>query len=178
MSTLRIIYENGNGIAIIVPAPEMFENDSRTRQALEARGISFQNDEEIMQFIIDKDVPANTEYYVVDDSNINSDRTFRNAWVKADNGVSIDCAAARDLALNSVRERRKIEFDKIGVPVKLAPELETAILSDETKAKLQQLREITEPLKELDVADKIDDEQIITTLKQYMSDDIFNNINN
>lgn len=169
-----IVYKYGTGVHIIVPAPEMFDPNSYTRISLNE---DFADDEAILNWIIQKNVPDGiTEYDIVEQSDINQDRTFRNAWVKADNGVAIDCVAARDLTLNSVRERRKIEFDKIGVPVKLAPELETAILSDETKAKLQQLREITEPLKALDVADKIDDEQIIVTLKQYMSDDIFSNI--
>ena len=56
----RIIYKNNEGgVSVIVPSP----NWNGTIEELAA-----------------KDVPANTQYKIVDASEIPSDRTFRNAW--------------------------------------------------------------------------------------------------
>ena len=59
MINKRIIYPTPNGgVAIIIPAD---------------CGLSIEE-------IIAKDVPEGTEYRIVEDSEIPSDRTFRNAW--------------------------------------------------------------------------------------------------
>jgi len=55
----RIVYQNDEGgISIIVPAD---------------CGLTIEE-------IADKDVPQGKEYYIVDVSDIPTDRTFRNAW--------------------------------------------------------------------------------------------------
>jgi hypothetical protein len=55
----RIVYKNDDGtISIIVPAE---------------CGLTIEE-------IADKDVPAGKEHWIVDASEIPSDRTFRNAW--------------------------------------------------------------------------------------------------
>lgn len=60
MSEKRIIYKTDEGgVAIIVPAPGC--------------GLTIEE-------IAKKDVPAGKEYFIVDASEIPSDRTFRNAW--------------------------------------------------------------------------------------------------
>ena len=58
---MKIVFQTETGIAIIHPTPE----------ALETMTI-----EEIAQ----KDVPTGVPYWIVDDSEIPTDRTFRNAW--------------------------------------------------------------------------------------------------
>jgi hypothetical protein len=56
----RIIFENDEGgVSIIVPAP--------------SAGLTIEQ-------IAKKDVPAGKEYWIVNASDIPSDRTFRNAW--------------------------------------------------------------------------------------------------
>jgi hypothetical protein len=56
----RIIYKNDDGtIAIIVPAECGLTNEE----------------------IAAKDVPAGKEYHIVEDSEVPSDRTFRDAWI-------------------------------------------------------------------------------------------------
>lgn len=56
----RIIYKTDEGgVAVIVPAP----NSGLTIEQIAA-----------------KDVPAGKQYFIVDASEIPSDRTFRNAW--------------------------------------------------------------------------------------------------
>jgi hypothetical protein len=57
----RIIYKTDTGINIIVPSPEYMAG--HTIEELAA-----------------KDVPAGLTYYIVDESEIPSDRTFREAW--------------------------------------------------------------------------------------------------
>jgi len=58
----RIVYTQDDGIvAVITPTPEALETMTVEQIAL-------------------KDVPTGKEYHIVEDSNIPSDRTFRNAW--------------------------------------------------------------------------------------------------
>lgn len=60
MENKRIVYENGDGsVAIIVPT---------TKCGLAVDDIAM------------KDVPAGTPYWIVDASEVPSDRTFRAAW--------------------------------------------------------------------------------------------------
>ncbi len=56
----RIIYETEEGgVAVIIPAPEC--------------GLTIEE-------IAAKDVPEGVEYHIVDESEVPSDRTFREAW--------------------------------------------------------------------------------------------------
>mgnify|MGYP001017832877 FL=1 len=58
----RIIYPTDDGgVAVIIPAPEFLE--THTIEELAA-----------------KDVPTGKAYQIVDESDVPSDRTFRNAW--------------------------------------------------------------------------------------------------
>lgn len=60
---MKIIYKNENGgVSIITP----------TEEALESMSI---------QGIADKDVPKGIPYTLVEDGEIPTDRTFRDAWV-------------------------------------------------------------------------------------------------
>jgi hypothetical protein len=60
MSDKRIIYKTDEGgVAVIVPAPDS--------------GLTIEQ-------IAAKDVPAGKQYFIVDASEVPSDRTFRNAW--------------------------------------------------------------------------------------------------
>ena len=54
---MRIIYKTENGVSIIIPTEEI----------------------DIAE-VARKDVPAGVDYWIVEDSDIPSDRTFRNAW--------------------------------------------------------------------------------------------------
>lgn len=59
---MRIIYKHETGIAIITPAPE---------------ALTFMSLEDIAK----KDVPTGVKYWIVEDSEVPEDRTFRNAWL-------------------------------------------------------------------------------------------------
>jgi hypothetical protein len=57
----RIIYQNEGGVSIVIPTPEYLMSHTIEELAI-------------------KDVPAGKSYKIVDESEIPSDRTFRNAW--------------------------------------------------------------------------------------------------
>lgn len=57
----KIIYKRDDGISIIIPTPE---------------ALKYYTIHQIAQ----KDVPAGKPYKIVDDSEIPTDRTFRDAW--------------------------------------------------------------------------------------------------
>ena len=58
---MKIIYQTETGIAIIHPTPEALESMT-------------------IEDIAKKDVPTGVSYWLVEDSEIPEDRTFRNAW--------------------------------------------------------------------------------------------------
>jgi hypothetical protein len=55
---MRIIYQTEEGLAVVVPSGELEDVNEVAR----------------------KDVPAGVDYWIVEDSEVPSDRTFRNAW--------------------------------------------------------------------------------------------------
>jgi hypothetical protein len=55
----RIIYKEGDGVAVICPSP---------------------NWKGTIEELAKKDVPTGKKYKIVDTSSISSDRSFRNAW--------------------------------------------------------------------------------------------------
>ena len=55
----RILYKNGDGVAVIVPSPRWTGT---------------------IEELAKKDVPTGKKYKIVDTSTISSDRSFRNAW--------------------------------------------------------------------------------------------------
>ena len=62
----RIIYPTDDGgVAVIIPAPEFLE--THTIEDLAA-----------------KDVPSGKDYQIINESEVPSDRTFRNAWEYAE----------------------------------------------------------------------------------------------
>jgi len=62
----RIIYPTDDGgVAVIIPAPEFLE--THTIEELAA-----------------KDVPSGKDYQIINESEVPSDRTFRNAWEYAE----------------------------------------------------------------------------------------------
>ena len=61
----RIIYETDDGgVAVIVPAPEYLLTHT-------------------MEELVAKDVPAGANHEIVEDGDVPSDRTFRDAWTWA-----------------------------------------------------------------------------------------------
>jgi len=60
---MRIVYKTEEGgVAVVIPTPEALETMT-------------------IEEIAAKDVPTGAEYHIVEDSEIPSDRTFRDAWI-------------------------------------------------------------------------------------------------
>jgi len=60
---MRIVYKTTEGgVAVVIPTPEALETMTIEEIAI-------------------KDVPEGAEYHIVEDSEVPSDRTFRNAWI-------------------------------------------------------------------------------------------------
>ena len=60
---MRIVYKTEEGgVAVVIPTPEALEIMT-------------------MEEIATKDVPTGAEYHIVEDSEVPSDRTFRDAWI-------------------------------------------------------------------------------------------------
>ena len=80
--------------------------------------IIFQNSEGGVSVIIPtesvelalKDVPEGVAYEIVEEADIPSDRTFRNAWVANGAAVEVDLDKARDIGHDIRRTQRAEEF--------------------------------------------------------------------
>lgn len=83
---MKIIYQTETGVAIIHPTGELPIGE-----------------------VARKDVPAGVPYRIVNDDEVPSDRTFRNAW-KDDNGIKVDMPKAKALTHEARRTARAAEF--------------------------------------------------------------------
>lgn len=92
MSDFRIIYTNAEGgVSVIVPAPGVTEADAA------------------------KAVPAGTQYEIVNQADVPTDRTFRNAWARTGRAIGHDMAKARAIAHDKRRAARTAEFAPLDV---------------------------------------------------------------
>lgn len=84
----RIIYNNeSGGVSVIIPSGEVS-----------------------IEQLVDTVVPDGATYEVVSVDKIPTDRTFRNAWVKAKGKVNIDIPSAKEIAHELRRIKREEEF--------------------------------------------------------------------
>lgn len=126
---MKILVKRADGgVSVIVPTAESTP-ELRLRDALAVAGYVSHRE------IADEDIPATRE--------------FRNAWTDDYPGqfVDVDPAKAVDVALAELRQDRQQKFNELGFPVKLNPAVEEAIVPAETRAQLQELRDITNELK-------------------------------
>ena len=66
---MRIIYDKNGTLAQLIPAPQYLSSLPREWSL-----------EEKMIYIANKDLPTGTKYEIVPESEIPTDREFRNAW--------------------------------------------------------------------------------------------------
>ncbi len=138
-----IVYKKNNNTSILHPMPQMFDPNSRTRESLRQLGIDFTTDDEVLNYIINKDIPANTPYFIIDKDTLPADRYFRDAWAAdIENEVlSIDVSSAIEVQKNVLRNKRKPLLEKLDVDFMKA--LEQGQDTTEISNKKQQLRDIT-----------------------------------
>jgi hypothetical protein len=103
----------------------------------------------------------------IDESDIPNTREFRSAWcdVTSESIIDIDLSKAKNIKLTQMRDNRQKRFEELGFPVRLNPELEVALISQETRDKLQSLRDCTEPLKALG-AEGYNDEAVLQQIRE------------
>lgn len=105
-------------------------------------------------------------------------RKHREAWcdVTDDGKINIDMTKAKDIALTRLRGMRQECFIELGFPIRLDPAVEEAIVPVETRTKLQELRDVTEPLKALDTAGKYDDDALLAQIDELSAEQVLDAI--
>jgi len=114
---MKIIYSTKKGIAIIHPTGELS-----------------------IEEVAAKDVPANVSFRIVDESEIPTDRTFRNAW-KDEGGIKVDMGKAKDITKDRLRNERKPLLEAQDVAFQRA--LESGASTAAIVSEKQRLRDIT-----------------------------------
>jgi hypothetical protein len=112
---MKIIYPTESGVAIITPTGELSIED-----------------------VADKDVPAGVPYRIVNDDEVPSDRTFRNAW-KED--LTVDMPKSVNITKERLRAERTPLLTALDVQYQRAQEdgRDTTIIISEK----QRLRDVT-----------------------------------
>jgi hypothetical protein len=112
---MKIIYQTETGVAIIHPTGELS-----------------------IEEVAAKDVPAGVPYRIVNDDEVPSDRTFRNAW-KED--LTVDMPKAQGITKDRLRQERAPLLTALDVQYQRAQEdgRDTTIIISEK----QRLRDVT-----------------------------------
>lgn len=99
-------------------------------------------------------------------SEIPTNRKYRDAWADISPlaEVDIDLDKVKELKLKELREKRKDKLADLDTKMLIA--LEEGADLKEIKAKKKKLRDLTDPLKALDVKGKINDESIIKKIEE------------
>lgn len=127
------------------------------------------SDQQYRDHIYERSIPQDAiKVREIDPSIIPQDWTFRDAWcdVTDEERIDIDLSKARDIQLEILRQNRTKAFSDLGHPNKLNKELEDQLLSPETRLELERLRDITEPLKSLDLKGKFNDKNLLNEIKR------------
>ena len=108
----RIIYQNeSGGVSVICPTGEI-----------------------PIDQVVAKDVPAGANYQVVDESDIPSDRFFRDAWIVGNGKVEHDLVKCKEIGHKHRRAKRAEEFEPLDdVIAKQIPGADTVAAEDGRK---------------------------------------------
>lgn len=121
---MRILHSNGDGgLAVTIPAPKYMQHLRVTAN----REVT---DAEIMAHIAQKDLPNGRAFEVVEDSDVPSDRTFRNAWEHdtsaAPEKVKTNIVKAKLIAHDMRRAARTEAFKPLDVQATIPAQAEAA----------------------------------------------------
>ena len=95
---MKIIYQTATGVAIIHPTGELSIEECAKQS-----------------------VPAGVPYRIVNDDEVPSDRTFRNAW-SDDNGIKVDMPKAKAITHEARRAARSAEFAPLDIKATIPSE--------------------------------------------------------
>jgi hypothetical protein len=141
-----IIFKNlDKTCGIIYPAPALFNKNSKDRINLRRIGIDFKNDNEVLAWIANKDVPAGLEWRIADNSVLPKDRFFRDAWTDSNptNTIDIDLNKAKEIKINQFRSLREPILRQLDIEYIKANEAKNNIKKNQITQKKQELRDIT-----------------------------------
>jgi hypothetical protein len=141
MAEKRIVYQGEDGIAkVVVPAPKFLASGGT------------------IDDLLIKSVPENCKDSadIVDVDTVESDRTFRNAWVtEKGKSVEIDLAKSKVIAKEKVREARTPKFAELDIAYQRADEDGNADAKAAVVVKKQTARDATADTK-ITNADSVD----------------------
>src|ERR1044072_321289 len=116
----RIVYTNDIGVVcVVIPAPEMFNQNSKTRDLIKA---DLKNEEEVLSYIAKSLVPNEVKYKIIDASEIPS-RDFRDAWVLDNDRIDHDMEKCRNIWKEKIRRLRASILTKLDVEYQKADEI-------------------------------------------------------
>lgn len=141
-----IVYKNNDGsCGIIVANENLFNSDSPDRKILKERGIDFDSDQNILEWLAKKQVPKDKEWRIVDISNIPNDRYFRNAWTDDEptETVDINLSKAKEIKKNILRSLRVPILSKLDIDFMRAQEVGDSQLISQIIQKKNDLRNVT-----------------------------------
>lgn len=143
MDKVIVVANDDGSCSIVVPMQEMFDAESRTRKLLDEKGITFTSDEEVLDWIIKKDVPEGKSYRVITKDALPNDRTFRNAWTDSNPTptVDVDMTKAKEMHKDTLRVLRVPKLQALDVEYMRA--LEAGKSTTAIVKKKQLLRDIT-----------------------------------
>jgi hypothetical protein len=105
---MKIIYQTKTGVAIIHPTGELS-----------------------IEEVAKKDVPAGVPYRIVNDDEVPSDRTFRNAWTDT---LTVDMPKAQEITQEARRAARSAEFAPLDIKATIPSE---AAAAEEARAAIR-----------------------------------------
>jgi hypothetical protein len=126
---MKIIYPTETGVAIIHPTGELS-----------------------IEEVAAKDMPAGVPYRIVNDDEVPSDRTFRNAW-EDNGGIKVNMPKAKDLTKDRLRADRKPLLEAQDVAFQRA--LESGASTAEIVKEKQRLRDVTKQVDALTSLDEL-----------------------
>jgi hypothetical protein len=105
-------------------------------------------DAEYEAHIVEKSVPSDrSNVQFINDDDIPQDKEFRNAWIQNGNKIDFDLEKARIIQLQRIREAREPKLRELDIDYMRLNESKQD--TSEVVLKKQLLRDITEPLKNM-----------------------------
>lgn len=155
----KIIYTNLDGsVSIVIPAP---------KSHLE-KLFGLISDEQYESHVWEKSVPVNAiNARYIEDSDIPVSREFRNAWVDVTDtsNIDINLVKAKEIQLEKLRLERVPLLEQLDKQMLYALEDGDVVKQAQIKLEKQRLRDVTEPLKVLDVSG-LNDVEVLNNIKE------------
>jgi len=158
----KILFEDNEGrLCLVIPADK--KSIERTLGTL--------SDAEYEAHVKERSIPKDAKKVRdIEDKYIPTTREFRGAWcdITAEPRIDIDCEKARDIKLAHIRTIRDKELLKTdGEYMKLISTDGAADSIAKVREEKQALRDITNPLKALNVSGKINDEVLLKEISDF-----------